>query len=555
VSGSGEEVSKQMAEVLRLHLTEGKGIRAISRQTGLGRKKVRKLLAVARGKRKPGPARPRTSILSPYDSDIRQMLEDCADIRAPAVLERLREKGYLGGVTVVRDRLQQLRPRPKQEAFFTRSYEPGRMLQVDWADFGFAIPGCARRVSAFVAALAYSRYLFLLFTLSQAMGCFLRCMDLALRFFGGRTLVDVFDNMATVVRERLGRAPVFNPRFLEYARARGLGVQACTPRRPTEKPYVERPIGFIRTRFWPGRRATDLMDLNTQAARWRDEMANNRIHEETGRVPSLVFMHEEKSKLQPLVDRFFDTDDLESTSVSKTFRVSFDRNVYYVAARNMWRRSSASTNDRWNAPHSSVGSVLRCRLRRSPRRRSSCTFTFPGSSAVTGPASWGHSLTDWRRPCVSMATLASTCGSWSASRPASVSTCDGSASGIRETSTMDSRRGSAPTFKHKGDFAMRFEQFGSCSITYVARASSPTSRRSRGSRTPAPNCCAGTRSTSLMFAESSPRRSGSTAEVPVVCCGGSDNGTVEYRRCGVAMYLRSSESSPMRGRPGAGAIG
>jgi transposase len=333
VSGSGEEPSKQMAEVLRLHLTEGKGIRAIARQTGLGRKKVRKMLALARGKHKPSPARQRSSILSPYESDIRQMLEDCADIRAPAVLERLRGKGYQGGITVVRDRLHQLRPRPKQEAFFTRSYEPGRMLQVDWADFGYALPGCARRVSAFVAALAYSRYLFLLFTLSQAMGCFLRCMDLALRFFGGRTLVDVFDNMATVVRERQGRAPVFNPRFLEYARARGLGVQVCTPGRPTEKPYVERPIGFIRTRFWPGRRAIDLMDLNTQATRWRDEMANNRIHEETGRVPSLVFLHEERSKLQPLVDRFFDTDDLESVSVSKSFRVSFDRNVYSVPWR------------------------------------------------------------------------------------------------------------------------------------------------------------------------------------------------------------------------------
>ena len=48
MSGSEEETSKQMAEVLRLHLTEGKGIRAIARQTGLGRKKVRKLLAVAR---------------------------------------------------------------------------------------------------------------------------------------------------------------------------------------------------------------------------------------------------------------------------------------------------------------------------------------------------------------------------------------------------------------------------------------------------------------------------------------------------------------------------
>jgi len=159
--------SERMAEVLRLRLTEGMSIHGIAKKTGLNRKTVRKLLNVARGMHKATPTQQRSSILAPYEGDIRQLVEECADIRAPAVLERLRDKGYQGGITVVRDRLRQLRPRPKQEAFLTRNYEPGRMLQVDWADFGFALPGCARRVSAFVAALAYSRYLFIVFVLSQ----------------------------------------------------------------------------------------------------------------------------------------------------------------------------------------------------------------------------------------------------------------------------------------------------------------------------------------------------------------------------------------------------
>ena len=254
-------------------------------------------------------------------------------MKAPAVLDRLRAKGYHGGITVVRDRLRKLRPRPKQEAFFTRSYEPGQMLQVDWADFGFAIPGCARRVSAFVAALAYSRCLFLTFTLSQAMGSFLRCMEQALRFFGGRTLVDVFDNMKTVVLERRAHVVRFHPRFVEYSRARGFAIRACTPRRPTEKPYAERPIGTIRSRFWPGRRFSDLFDLNAQGAKWRDDVFNNVINEETGKVPSLVFKNEEQKLLTPALDGFFDTDDLVSTGVSKTFRVDFDRNDYTVPWR------------------------------------------------------------------------------------------------------------------------------------------------------------------------------------------------------------------------------
>src|SRR5271166_5759631 len=96
---SDEEMPKRMAEVLRLSLTEGKGIRAIHRETGLDRKTVRRLLGLAKGQRKARPAQPRVSILGPYDTDIRKALEDCADIRAPAVLERLRAKGYQGGIT------------------------------------------------------------------------------------------------------------------------------------------------------------------------------------------------------------------------------------------------------------------------------------------------------------------------------------------------------------------------------------------------------------------------------------------------------------------------
>lgn len=326
--------SRQMAEVLRLSLTEGKGIRAIARETGLSRKTVRRMLGTASGERERAkPREKRACLVDPYVKEIQALLDDTPDIRAPAVLDRLRVSGYEGGITVLRDRLRQLRPRPTREAFVTRSYAPGKMLQVDWADFGYALPGCARRVSAFVAGLAYSRYLFITFTLSQAMGSFLRCMDLALRFFGGRTQVDVFDNMKTVVKERTGRAVVFNPRFVEYAAARGLEITACNPRRGNEKPYVERPIGFVRTRFWPGRRFQDLFDLNVQAERWRDDIANNRIHEETGKVPSLVFRNEEKQKLQPAPERFFDTDDLETCSVTKTFRVTFDRNVYSVPWR------------------------------------------------------------------------------------------------------------------------------------------------------------------------------------------------------------------------------
>jgi transposase len=323
------EPADRVAEVLRLGLVEGVGVRAIARRLHMARKTVRKILGRHRAPPRPA-AEPRVSILDRYEPAIRAVLDDTPEMLAPALLERLRPLGYTGGVTILRDRLRRLRPRGNREAFLTLDFRPGEAMQVDWADFGFALPGVPRRVSAFVAVLCYSRRLYIEFTVSQTMGTFLRCMERCMRFYGGTTLADIFDNMKTVVTSHTATATVFNPRFLDYARARGFAVRACNVRKGNEKGRVERPIGFVRRRFWPGRRFRDLLDLNTQGARWRDDFANGRVHEVTGKVPQLVFENEEKRLLKPTSNAPFDTDDIDGMGVTKMFRVPFDRNRYSV---------------------------------------------------------------------------------------------------------------------------------------------------------------------------------------------------------------------------------
>src|SRR5215471_18591164 len=282
------EQDTRLSEVLRLSLVEGLSLRAIAKRLKLSRKTVRRLLA--RGpERKPPSSKPRPSLLDAYNAEIGRLLAETPELTAPGILERLRPLGYSGGITILRDRVSQLRPRPPKEAFLTLDFKPGAAFQIDWADFGFALPGCPRRVSAFVMVACYSRYLYLEFALSQAMGTFLRCMERSLKFFGGVAVADIFDNMRTVVLSHAPHATVFNRRFLEYAKARDFAVVACNVGKGNEKGRVERPIGFIRDRFWRGRRFADLLDLNTQAMSWRDDNANHRVHEVTGKVPALVF--------------------------------------------------------------------------------------------------------------------------------------------------------------------------------------------------------------------------------------------------------------------------
>ncbi len=333
-----------MAEVLKLALVEGLSVRAIATKLKMARRTVRKLLGRASGVAQP-PKAPRATLLLPYEREIKRLLDDTPTMKAPAVLERLRPMGFQGGLTVLRGYLRRHRPGQRREAFLTLDFKPGAAVQVDWADFGFALPGCPRRVSAFVMALCYSRYLYLEFVLSQQMGSFLRCMERGLRFYGGTTVADIFDNMKTVVKEHTLQATVFNPRFLEYARVRGFAAVACNKARGNEKGRVERPIGFVRERFWPGRRFKDLLDLNMQAIAWRDGFANNREHEVTGKVPSLVFRNEEQRLLKPLEDKPFETDDLDTTGVTKSFRVRFDRNLYSVPPRLVHQTVLVRAND------------------------------------------------------------------------------------------------------------------------------------------------------------------------------------------------------------------
>lgn len=321
--------SSVQAEIMRLHYLEGLSIRAIARRLKVARKTVRGGLG-----RRPPAANAETgrrpSLLDGYDDLIQQLLLDTPELNATQVLERLRPHGYTGGISILRERVRRLRPLRAPKAYLTVVHQPGSCVQVDWGDFGFALPGVPRRVSAFIALMAYSRKLYLEFVLSQAMGSFLRCMDRALESFGGVTNADVFDNMKTVVLEnRPDMKPRFNERFLAYANVRGgFAVIACTPGHPEGKGGVERGVRTVRETFWPGRRFRDLADLNSQAIDWRDRIHNRRPNETTGKVPSLVFEHDERLHLKEIPSLPFDTDDVDHEIVSPTFRVRFDRNTY-----------------------------------------------------------------------------------------------------------------------------------------------------------------------------------------------------------------------------------
>ena len=127
LSSEDDAAAPHFAEVLKLAFVDGLGIRAIAGRLHMSRRTVRRILDGERSKNgaRANAASSRPSLLGAYDGAIRQMLSETPELRAPAVLERLRPLGYRGGVTILRDRLRQLRPHAEREPFLTLDFAPG----------------------------------------------------------------------------------------------------------------------------------------------------------------------------------------------------------------------------------------------------------------------------------------------------------------------------------------------------------------------------------------------------------------------------------------------
>lgn len=121
---------------------EGQKRRAIARALGISRNTARKILvAHALGLEKPHlaltpkPARaPRARPLDTHRTTIAKLIEDYPNITAQRIFEELREKGFSGGYTAVKNYVRNLRPAPKPEPSLTTPiYDAGEMAESDWA--------------------------------------------------------------------------------------------------------------------------------------------------------------------------------------------------------------------------------------------------------------------------------------------------------------------------------------------------------------------------------------------------------------------------------------
>ena len=118
-------------EIHRLK-NEGFKTRAIARRLRLSRKTIRKYLE------NPNPPRAipekRPSKLDPYRCMIEDFLAQDGTVAATVLLQRLRKKGFSGGISILREYLRSLRGTVKNREAFIRFESP---------------PGSVRRLSSY----------------------------------------------------------------------------------------------------------------------------------------------------------------------------------------------------------------------------------------------------------------------------------------------------------------------------------------------------------------------------------------------------------------------
>ena len=175
--------------IIMLHELEAKGksIRAISRETGLSRNTVRKYLRAAGiPERKPHPQR--GSKLDPYKDIIQEMINS-GIFNCEVIYERIRDEGYTGGRTILRDYVRPFRPRKQVLAVPRYETGPGRQAQVDWGEYTYIdeVTGEAHKLYVFVMILSYSRAIYVEFTKRCNVRTFIRCLIHGFEYFGGVT--------------------------------------------------------------------------------------------------------------------------------------------------------------------------------------------------------------------------------------------------------------------------------------------------------------------------------------------------------------------------------
>ncbi len=342
-----------MILMIREKAQGGKSAYAIGKELGISKNTARKYIE------RPCAAPPKIDRFSKLDR-FKPMLHELMSrgiFNCVVLLERLKDAGYDGGITILKEYVHPFRPAKALPAVRRFETPGGKQAQMDWGICHYTdSSGTLHKVPAFVMILGASRVKYVEFASRCDLKSLQRCMVNAFSYFGGVPKDVLTDNMKTVIVGRQAGKAIWNTRFEDFAADIGFTPKVCRVRSPQTKGKAERLVQYVKDNFLPGRRFEDLSDLNRQALDWC-RAADGKPHGTTGKIPLQELGAE---GLQPLPPRaVLDKYRWESRIVTRDGMVSFDGVRYGVP----WQHSGKEVQVRLCSGHVEIycGEVLLAR--------------------------------------------------------------------------------------------------------------------------------------------------------------------------------------------------
>jgi transposase len=310
---------------------EGWSIRALCRHFGTSRNAIRRILRAHATQREQGhdllkKRLKRGSKLDAFAPEIQKILERYPTITAVRLHEKLGELGYAGGITILRGRLAEVRPRKEPVRRFETP--PGLQGQQDWSPYTIPFTRTGKAtVQCFSYILGVSRRQYIDFTTRRDFFTLIRRHQDACEYYGGVPKECLYGCEKTVVLRWEAGKPVFNPAFTAFLTHYRCKPIACRPGRPETKGKIEAPFKFIEGNLLSGREFADVDDLRATARWWLKEKSDLHIHRTTGKPPLELFEEEE---LQPLPRHPYDTAEVALRLCDAEGFVPFETNRYSV---------------------------------------------------------------------------------------------------------------------------------------------------------------------------------------------------------------------------------
>jgi transposase len=331
-------------------LRDGRGIRAVARETGLSRTTIKKYLKDAEP-----PQYRRThervghKLSADFEARLRDLFKHDLQLRrrdrrtAKKLFEQIVTEGYTGSYSPVQRFVRELRQTAGTgtcDAFIPLHFAAGDALQFDWSEEYVLLGGVEHKVHVAHFRLCHSRKPFVVAYMNEKQEMVLDAFVRALAFFGGvprRVIIDNPKTMVTFVSRSKDR--IFHPRFLALMNHYVIEPVACTPASGWEKGQVENQVQFLRGELFCPRLAFDDLDALNDWLRLRCEELADRHHPDRQDRKIVDVFADEQRELRPL-GRPFDGYVEKTVRVRSTCLVQYDSNRYSVPSEHAGRHVS-----------------------------------------------------------------------------------------------------------------------------------------------------------------------------------------------------------------------